>query len=58
MSEVDNGRAVYGSKWEVTGGDIELSIEKSSKLFEGMVMIRYRDAQNVEAKIQRDLEDI
>lgn len=58
MSEVDNGRAVYGSKWEVTGGDIELSIEKSSKLFEGMVIIRYRDAQNVEAKIQRDLEDI
>lgn len=58
MTEVYNGRAVYGSKWEVTGGDIELSIEKSSKLFEGMVMIRYRDAQNVEAKIQRDLEDI
>ena len=58
MAEVHQGTVVYASAWEVTGGDIELSIEKSSKLFEGMVMIRYRDAQNVEAKIQRDLEDI
>ena len=41
----------------MTGGDIELSIEKSGTN-NGMVMIRYRDAQNVEAKIQRDLEDI
>ena len=49
---------VYGSVWEVTGGDIQLSIEKSSGVYEGMVMIRYRDSQNVEAKIQNDLEDI
>ena len=58
MSELEQGRVVYGSKWGVTGGDIELSIEKSSTMYEGMVMIRYRDAQNVEAKIQKDLEDI
>ena len=58
MLELEQGRVVYGSKWGITGGDIELSIEKSSTMFEGMVMIRYRDAQNVKAKIQKDLEDI
>lgn len=58
MAEVHQGRVVYGSAWEVTGGDIQLSIEKSSGVYEGMVMIRYRDSQNVEAKIQNDLEDI
>lgn len=51
-------KVVYGSAWEVTGGDIQLSIEKSSGVYEGMVMIRYRDSQNVEAKIQNDLDDI
>ena len=44
--------------WEVTGGDIDLSIEKTSGVYEGMVVIRYRDTQNVETKIQKDLEDI
>ena len=58
MREVHEGTVVYVSAWEVTGGDIQLSIEKSSGLYEGMVMIRYRDSQNVEAKIKRDLEDI
>lgn len=58
MSEVHQGTVVYGSAWEVTGGDIQLSIEKSSGVYEGMVMIRYRDSQNVEAKIQNDLDDI
>lgn len=58
MAEVHQGTVVYGSAWEVTGGDIQLSIEKSSGIFEGMVMIRYRDSQNVEAKIQNDLDDI
>lgn len=43
---------------ECPGGDIQLSIEKSSGIYEGMVMIRYQDSQNVEAKIQSDLEDI
>ena len=58
MAEVDQGTVVYGSAWEVTGGDIQLSIEKSAGVYEGMVMIRYRDSQNVETKIQKDLEDI
>lgn len=58
MAALHDGRVVWASAWEVTGGEIELSIEKSNGVYEGMVMIRYRDAQNVEAKIQRDLEDI
>ena len=28
MAEVHQGTVVYGSAWEVTGGDIQLSIEK------------------------------
>ncbi len=59
MREVHEGTVVYVSAWEVTGGDIQLSIEKSSgEDYEGEVMIRYRDSQNAEAKIKRDLEDI
>lgn len=58
MAEVYQGTVVYGCFWEVSGGDIQISIEKSSGVYEGMVMIRYRDSQNVEAKIQKDLEDI
>ena len=58
MAEVNEGTAVWGSAWQVTGGDIELSIEKSSGFYEGVVVIRYRDSQNIEAKIQKDLEDI
>lgn len=41
MAEVHQGTVVYGSAWEVTGGDIQLSIEKSSGVYKGMVMIRY-----------------
>lgn len=58
MAEVHQGTIVWGSAWSVTGGDIELSIEKTSGFYEGMVVIRYRDTQNVETKIQKDLEDI
>lgn len=58
MAEVYQGTVVYGSVWEVPGGNIELSIEKSSGVYEGVVMIRYRDSQNVEVKIQSDLNDI
>lgn len=58
MAEVHQGTVVYGSVWEVKGGDIQLSIEKSSGVYEGMVMIRYRDSQNVENKIKNDLDDI
>ena len=58
MEEVHQGTVVWGSAWEVTGGDIDLSIEKTSGVYEGMVVIRYRDTQNVETKIQKDFEDI
>ena len=57
MIEVRQGRVVWRSTWKVTGGDIELSIETSS-YYEGRVMIRYRDSQNVKAKIKKDLDDI
>ena len=58
MAEVYDGTVIYASVWEVSGGDIELSIEKSTGFYEGMVKILYRDSQNAEAKIQKDLEDI
>lgn len=58
MSEVYQGTVVYGSVWSVPGGDIQLSIEKSSGVYEGVVIIRYRDSQNVEAMIRSDLDDI
>lgn len=58
MAEVYQGTVAYSSVWEVAGGDIQLSIGKSSGVYEGMVMIRYRDSQNVETKIQNDLNDI
>lgn len=58
MAEVHQGTVEYYSVWEVTGGIIQLSIEKASGVYEGMVIIRYQDAQNVEAKIQKDLEEI
>ena len=58
MAEVHQGTVVWASQWEPTGGTIELSIEKADGVYEGMVVIRYRDDQNVEAKIQRDMEDI
>lgn len=58
MHELTQGTVVWGSKWEVEGGTIEISIEKSDNYGDGMVVILYRDSQNVEAKIQSDLEDI
>lgn len=58
MIELDERRATWGSLWEVTGGEIEINIEKADGYLEGAVVIRYRDAQNEEAKIQKHLEDI
>lgn len=57
MYELEQGTVTYVSVWSVTGGTIELSIEKAG-YSDGMVVIKYRDAQNVENKIQKDLEDI
>lgn len=56
MFELHQGTVVWDSQWKPTGGTIELSIEKAER--KGMVVIKYRDAQNVEAKIQRDIDDI
>ncbi len=58
MAEVYDGTAEYISVWNVPGGDISLSIQKTSGFYEGMVVITYRDAQNREAKIQENLGDI
>lgn len=58
MHEVYQGTVIYETIWEVPGGDIELSIEKSTEIHEGMVMIRYRDTKNLETKIQDDLDEI
>ncbi len=57
MFELSQGTVTYASEWNVTGGTIVMSIEKSG-YSNGMVVIKYRDAQNVEAKIQNDLDDI
>lgn len=58
MYELLQGKVTWGSAWDVTGGTIELSISKANDYSDGMVIIKYRDAQNVEAKIQNDLNDI
>ena len=58
MGELYQGRVVWASLWEVSGGEIELSIESTDGFYNGMVMICYRDSQNEESRIQRDLEDI
>lgn len=61
MHELSQGTVTYRSIWHVTGGSIELSIEKTvgySYSDVGMVFIKYCDSQNIEDKIQRDLEDI
>ena len=59
MYELSQGTVVYGSAWEIKGGDIRVSIEKSSESYRGgYVTIVYRDSQNVENKIKSDLEDI
>lgn len=57
MYELYQGRVTYASIFEVTGGDIFISIIKSS-YNSGKVMIMYQDTQNINAKKQRDLDDI
>ena len=58
MFSLNEGQAVYASLWEVTGGEIELSIQKAEGSLQGMVVIRYRDKQNVKEKIESDMEEI
>lgn len=58
ISELYQGRATYFSLWEVTSGDIQLSIEKGTGVYDGTIMIRYRDSQNINAKFQNELNEI
>ena len=59
MAEVYQGTVTWASVWEVTGGTIELFIDKTIEgVYEGRVKIRYRDKQNIENKIQNDLDEI
>lgn len=57
MLALSQGTVTYVSDWSVAGGTIELFINKVGYTH-GSVMIRYRDAQNIEAKFKSDLEDI
>lgn len=58
MSEVHQGTVVYGSIFNAPGGTIEISIEKADGFYQGQVIIRYKDAQNIEGKRQSDLDEI
>ena len=58
MTKLNQGTVTWASEWEVEGGTIELSIEKGSELISGVLIIRYHDTQNIEAKIAQDMEDI
>ena len=57
MLELLQGNVIYESTWYVTGGRIIISIDKYDNL-SGKVVITYLDAQNVETKIQQDIDDI
>ena len=58
MAELYQGTVLWGTLWEIAGGEIELGIERTSGIYEGMVMISYRNTQNEKAKTQNDLGDI
>lgn len=58
MAEVHQGTVTWTSTWDVTGGEIELSIDKTDGFYEGMVVIRYKDSRNVRQKRQSDLDEI
>lgn len=57
MYELFQGRVIYCSIFEAPGGAIQLSIEKGN-INDGYVLIKYQDAQNVNAKRQSDLDEI
>lgn len=58
MHEVEEVRAVYNSKWEITGGRIDLNIIKTNNFLEGVVTITYRNSENSECQKQNDLNEI
>ena len=57
MYELLQGTATYSSVWRVTGGTIEISIDKYDYSV-GLIVIKYLDSQNIQAKIQSDIDDI
>ena len=57
MYELGQGTVTYATAWNVTGGTIEISIEKFG-YSDGVVVIKYRDSKNIETQIQRDIDDI
>ena len=58
MYELWQGTVTWASRWKDTGGTIEISIEKTNGISEGVVVIRYSDSQNEAAKIKSDLDEI
>lgn len=58
MHELNQGTVLWGTLWEMAGGEIELGIDKSDGVYEGMVVISYRNTQNEKAKTQNDLNEI
>lgn len=57
MYELYQGRVTYACVFEAPGGAIQISIEKGN-INDGFVLIKYQDAQNVNAKRQSDLDEI
>ncbi len=58
MHELYEGRVIYGCVFNATGGTIELTIDKAEGYLQGQVIIRYKDAQNIQEKRQADLDEI
>lgn len=58
MYEVHQGTVVYGSVFNAPGGTIELSIDNADGVYQGQVIIRYKDTLNIEGKRQSDLDEI
>lgn len=58
MHELYEGKVVYGCVFDATGGTIELTIDKADGYLQGQVIIRYKDAQNIQGKRQADLDEI
>lgn len=57
MYELFQGRVTYACIFEAPGGAIQISIEKGN-INDGYVMIKYQDAQNINAKRRSDLDEI
>lgn len=58
MHALYDGKVTYVCAFDVTGGTIELNIDKADGYLQGRVIIRYKDAQNIQGKRQADLDEI